>query len=91
MSKKKRTHDETLKAVEKVRELIKGGMKVKEALEQEHVQHSVWYKYKNTRKPYNKKTPTVSEIEPIKLTGTKTMFVITDDPEVIERMMEKLK
>lgn len=91
MARKKRSQEETAAAVERVKALVKGGMLVAEALKQEHVQSSSWYKYKNKRQSYNKKQVIVSEVEPIKLSGTKTMFIITDDPEVIDRMMEKLK
>lgn len=86
----KRTTQETMDAVEKAKEMVKNGTPVNEALREMKLQPSSWYKYKGKRKPYEKKPIVVNEIEPIKLSGGKTMFVLTDDPEVIARMMEKL-
>lgn len=87
---RKRTPEQAMAAVEEAKTLIKEGMTVASALSQLNLQPSTWHKYKNTRRPYAKKAMIVSEVEPIKLTGTKTMFIVTEDPEVIARLLERL-
>ena len=93
-TRKKRSQEETAAAVQRAQEAVANGSTVADALKAENLQQSSWYKYKKKaekKEKLAKKAPIVSDVQPIKLTGTKTMFVITDDPEVIERMMEKLK
>lgn len=94
MAKKKttrRSHDEVMALIEKAKEAIKGGARVDATLTELGIEKSVWYKNKDKRKTYERKTPTVSEISPVALQGHggKTILVITDDKDLIASILER--